>query len=322
MRSRHVRWLLAVAAMATLVCAGNASASEFEAGEGGKAITATTLTQHVLTLTGSNFKCNTTKFEGTTESTAVETQKVHPTYESCTAFGFSGATVTTKGCDFEFSANTSSGMGNLNIVDHAGETCNGIVITADSAFGNCTAAIPKQTISGAANYTNNSGKLKIKTTASGMELNVTVSTGICPLAIGSHTGETGAGYSGESELSAAGTTLGWFEAPPVPPNFAILNKPAGLVWKPGETKAMKIEDTGAGGGKWNLITVGTQQQGGNWNESEQANCQGKLVVEGSEFECEWKIKCETAGKTALVEVFWEKAGRKGTKPFGPLECFK
>lgn len=320
MRKIKVLALLAVSVIAATACAGNASASEFEAGETGKAISATTLATHTITLTGSKVECTTTKFEGTTEWNGSETLKVHPVYEGCKAFGFS-STITTKGCDYEFNANTTSSMGGLSIIDHAGETCNGIVITTDPIGTTCTAVIPKQTLSSAVSYTNNSGKIKVKATASEIKANVTASTGFCPLATGSHSGAGGGSYSGESEASAAGTTLEWWEQNAVKPKFGVYNKPAGLVWKAGETKEIKVEDEGAAGENWTLRNVFVFQTGNNWEGSEEANCANKNVVGGSGFKCEWKVKCKSAGEKAYVVVSWTNSkGRKDQSFYGPMEC--
>jgi hypothetical protein len=215
---KHIKMLglVAFSAMALVALLGTASASaaSFTATENNKALSTKTLEAEVFTITGSNVECATTKFEGVTEGTLEGgeyhsgTQRVHPVYENCKAFGFeSGVSVTTTGCDYLFGSTTTSGMGNVQIVNHAGETCTNIVITADPPFTTCTAKIPPQTVSAAVSYTNNSGKIKVKATATGIETNVTQSSGLCPLTTGNHTGASGGSYKGEAEVSAGTTSI-------------------------------------------------------------------------------------------------------------------
>jgi len=312
--------MLTVAAAATTICVAGASASVFEAGVIGKALSATTLAQHVFTLTGKTAECGSTKFEGTTQANSSETLTVHPVYSECKAFGLT-ATIGTKGCDYKFNANTTSGTGSLSIVDHEGETCSGIVITADPAFTTCTAVIPKQTIAKAIGYTNNSNKVKVKIKGSGIEASVTASFGSCPLAKGTHTGEKGATFTGESEISAAETTLTWWEQNPTPPVFDALVSPPGN-WAAGETKKIKITDTSALKDNWTLRAAILQPTLANWEEigGGLAGCQGKAIVGGSGFSCEFEVKCKTAGASTTLAVYWTNtAGRLGESYFA-LNC--
>lgn len=217
---KHIKMLglLAVSAMALVAIVGtaSASASTFTAGEVGKAIS-TTNTNHVFTITGSEVVCSTIAFAGVTEGTLEggkyhnTTQRVHPSYSNCKAFGIeSGVSITTTGCDYVFSADTTptegkGEMANVEVVDHAGETCNGIKITADPIFTTCTAIVPKQTIAHAVSYENVTGeKVKVTVTAEGIETNVTASSGLCPLTTGNHTGANGGKYTGTSTVSASG----------------------------------------------------------------------------------------------------------------------
>jgi hypothetical protein len=69
--------------------------------------------------------------------------------------------------------------------------------------------VPKQTVPHALSYENLSGgKIKISWTAEAIEVNVTASSGLCPLTAGLHTGANGATYSGTTEVSAMGG-LAW-----------------------------------------------------------------------------------------------------------------
>jgi hypothetical protein len=217
---KHIKilGLVAFSAMALVALLGtaSASASSFTAGEVGKTIT-TTNTNHVFTITGSEVVCSTIVMDGVTEGTLENgkyhstTQRVHPTYSGCKAFGFeSGVSITTTGCDYVFSADTTpttgkEEMANVEIVDHPGETCNGIVITADPPFTTCTAVVGKQTVSHAVSYKNVAGeKIEVKITGEAIGTNVTASSGLCPLTIGNHTGAAGGTYTGTSTVSASG----------------------------------------------------------------------------------------------------------------------
>jgi hypothetical protein len=225
---KHIKMLglAAFSAMALVALLGtaSASASSFTAGAAGKKLSTKTLVKEVFTITGSSLQCSTIKFEGVTEGTLSEgkfhseTQRVHPVYEGCEAFGFtSGVSITTKGCDYIYHPNTTSTnggdpMSNLTIVDHPGETCNGIQITSDPPFTTCTVIIPKQTILHAIKFKNTAGgKIHIKFTATEIETNVTASSGLCPLTTGLHTGASGASYNGETEFSAEGTEISYTE---------------------------------------------------------------------------------------------------------------
>jgi hypothetical protein len=203
--------VVAAMAFSTAVSAGPASASSFTAGENGKALSTKTTVQAVFSITGSQVKCGANKVEGLTEGTLENgkyhsaTQRVHPVLEGCEAFGFKeGISIMTKGCDSVASANTTSGMGSVEIVDHPGETCGGIVITVDQPFTTCTAVIPKQTVASSGSYSNKSGNITGKATATGIEVNVTASSGLCPLTTGNHTGANGATLTGEGEVMASG----------------------------------------------------------------------------------------------------------------------
>jgi hypothetical protein len=232
---KHIKMLglLALAAMALVAFVGTTSASalsSFTAGEAGKTLKTKTLVQEVFTITGAETKCEITKFEGKTEGTLENgkvhstTQRVHPVYEKCKAFGLEGTTINTKGCDYIFSADTTETTGkgkmaNVELVDHPGEVCTGIVLEAKPLFTECIAVVPKQTINHAVRYTNTAGgKIDIKATATEIKTDVTKSTGLCPLTVRNagtegtyHEGAAGGTYTGESEVSAEGTEISWTE---------------------------------------------------------------------------------------------------------------
>jgi hypothetical protein len=322
MRKLKILALLGISAIAAMALAGTASASEFEAEEIEKALSATTLAGHVLTLTEKKVECGSTKFEGTTTANSDESLTVHPVYSECKAFGLTGTTVTTTGCDYRFNANTSSGMGSLSIVDHAGETCGGIVITVDPVGTTCTISIPKQTSSGALSYTNNSGKIKVKWTATKIEANVTASSGLCPLTSGVHSAEKGASYNGESEFSAAGTNLKWWEANAVPPKFGVFINPNSLIFKKNDKRMIKIEDQGAAGENWEIRATILQPARTNWKEYNVANCVKKMFTGGNKEKCEFEVECikEEAKTETIVTIYWTFKGRLDESFFGDLEC--
>jgi hypothetical protein len=207
---------LMAAVLFASVSTAPASASSFTAGKVGTALI-TTSKNLVFTITGFEAKCSTIKFTGITEGTLeagkyhTTTQRMHPEMEDCEAFGLvSGVTLTTKGCDFVLSADTiategKGEMANVDLVDHPGESCSGITLTADPIFSTCTAVLPKQTIAHAASYENIAGeKVRVTWTAAEIEVNVTQSTGFCPLTIGVHKGASGGTFTGTTDVGADG----------------------------------------------------------------------------------------------------------------------
>jgi len=208
--------MVAAVSMALGGCLGvsSASASSFTAGKVGKAISSKTLVKEVFTVEGSEVKCNTAKYEGVTEGTLEagqyhsESQRLHPVYEGCEAFGFtSGVSVSTNSCDIIVKANLTGGKATTAIVDAPGKTCNGYVLTADPPFTNCTVVIPKQSIAGAVSFINGVSILKYLWKLAHFEYTVTQSNGLCPLTLGTHgnkEGEAGGSFNGEMQLSAEG----------------------------------------------------------------------------------------------------------------------
>jgi hypothetical protein len=214
---KHVKriGLIAVAAMALVAFVGTASAAaaeEFHTGVVGAALSTKTLEKEVFSVTESPVECEVSKFEGQTEALNSETQKVHPVYEKCKAFGFS-ATVTTTGCTYTFSSKTVSEMGAVNVTgcttEKAGEK--GVLIKVSVPFiATCEVLIRNQNVPSAVRYTTNGSNMKVKATGSGIASNVVTSSGGCPLTTGKHEGGTtpaGGTYFGEAEVSAAGTFL-------------------------------------------------------------------------------------------------------------------
>lgn len=188
--------LLAIAVMALTAVIGTASASaaaKFTAGKVGVFLEDTTLSEHVLTITGSPVKCSTTDFSGSTEALESTTLRLSPSFFGCTAFGFS-ATVTNSGCTYILWAN---GLFDLSTV------CK-LTISVNNVFAKCTAVITGQFSVGSVSYTNGAGDIVIKFNANSVKDEVTQSSGLCPLTVGTH---TNASYTGESTVKASGTTL-------------------------------------------------------------------------------------------------------------------
>ena len=213
-------------------------------------------------------------------------------------------------------------MGSLSIVDHTGETCNGIVITADPAFTTCTVSIPKQTKASAVSYTNNSTKMKANITATGIEANVTASTGLCPLTSGVHSGEKGATFNGESEIAVEGTNLTWWEQDTVKPTFTASISPTNLVLKPNDKSKIKIEENGKVNEDWKLRATILQLAQNNWKQFNLAggNCQGHDYVGGNKEKCEFEVECLNKGNETTVAIYWTYLGRLDESYFGPITC--
>lgn len=202
---KHMKKLgfLAFAAMALVAFVGTASASaaSFETGATEAALSTTTLSQHVFTVTGTPVKCNVSKFEGETEALTATHQKVHPVYEGCEAFGFTeGVSVNTGSAACKYDLQAAGGV----IVEGC---ASGITITVSNIFATCVVNVPNQTIASAVSYANNGNNIVVTANASEIEANVTTSSGLCPLKTGVHSGAAGATYTGQSEVSAAGTFL-------------------------------------------------------------------------------------------------------------------
>jgi len=214
MKSIKTLGLLAISALALVAFVGTASASAsvFKAGAVGKKLTTVTLSQHIFKITGAEVKCSLSDFEGETEALESESQTVHPVYKECEAFGFKeGVSVTTTGCEYTFNANTTPEMGAVTVkncgTEAGGEK--GVLIKVNiPLLATCEVLVPDQEIPNAVSYANNAGEIKVKATAIGIKSNVVKSTGLCPLTTGLHEGaEKGGTYTGESEVSAEGTTI-------------------------------------------------------------------------------------------------------------------
>lgn len=207
MKQMKTLGLLAVTAMALVAFVGTTSASaatKFTASALGKKLVETTKETHVFTITGSEVKCTNITFAGETEGKAggglgfeSTGQKVTPTYEGCTAFGFN-ATITNNNCHFLL---TPSGQ-----VHITGVNCE-ITILVKNVFAECHVHVTNELTIEGLTYEDdpeNPGKaITVTINASGIKSHVTKSTGLCPLTVGTHEGT----YTGKSTISAEGASL-------------------------------------------------------------------------------------------------------------------
>ena len=103
-------------------------------------------TNDVFTVDGSNVTCNTATYNanGTTANGAAAAV-LHPSYSSCTAFGFIGASVNTESCNYEGTVDTVNATYNeANMTWNAAHIiikCNVNPITINAGSGTCVATV-------------------------------------------------------------------------------------------------------------------------------------------------------------------------------------
>lgn len=193
--------LAAVAALALTAMVGisSASAAEFHSNAASASLVGNQSNQHTFTSGGSSVTCNTATFTGTGSATKTSVeQDMHPAYSGCTAFGFASATVNTAGCNYEFSANTST----VNLEDC---TNKGVTIHVSAFFGTTTCHVFIKEQGGINKNTIATGKstdteLKVVTASDNIEYEVLDSTGFCPLTDGEI--DDDATYSGNTTVKA------------------------------------------------------------------------------------------------------------------------
>ena len=191
---------MAVMALSAIFGSASASASKFTASKVGASLTESTLVQHIYTITGSSVKCTNYTIEGKTEALESEQISWIPSYSGCTAFGLP-AQLTNDNCRHVSRANGDTYKEPVNIMFSCATT-----IHASNIFGKCMVVIKGQTVLGAVSYTNGEGDIKVKNNSTGMHAEVTESTGVCPLTVGTH---TNASFTGESTIGVSGGTLQW-----------------------------------------------------------------------------------------------------------------
>jgi len=166
--------LAAIAVLAvTAVSASAASAASFTSSAETTTLEGSQKTTNVFTTGAGEVKCAVAKFNGTQKGTKSEglgftsqTASVHPTYENCTAFGFS-ATVATNACEYVLHAN-----GETDIVNCATP----IKITIPVA--GCNITVGNQNGLKSVSYTNEAGG-DILVTANVAGISFTSSGGLC-----------------------------------------------------------------------------------------------------------------------------------------------
>lgn len=225
--------VIALAAMALVAFVGTsaASAANFHtSASAGSAITGSVAItkegekevkhNHVFKVTGNAVTCNTISFTGETTGATAETEKVHPEYSNCTAFGFAGATINTAGCQYVFNANTTLNGGteaavNLTECTEKGGKA-GVTITVNVPFiAKCVARVPNQNGINGQKYGNMgstpSRDMTVTTKSTNITDEVVESTGACPLAVGTHNTANGnaATYEGVSTVTVAGGENWW-----------------------------------------------------------------------------------------------------------------
>jgi hypothetical protein len=207
---KHLKTLgllaVAIAALTAFVGVSSASAALFHSSGGaGVELTGEQATSHKFTVTGSSITCTTAKFTGKTAAATAETQEMHPEYSGCTAFGFVGATVDTAGCQYKFNANSAN-------VELRGCTSGGITVTASSAFGKCVMFVKNQPGINGQSFSNGTygtparKDILVTSEANNIHIEIKTSTGICPVAVGTHT--TGV-YTGTTTVKSASGDIWW-----------------------------------------------------------------------------------------------------------------
>ena len=198
---KHIKTLglLAVAVMALTAVFGAAPASavKFTAGKAGAKLNTSTLQKQIYTVTGSSVECTSYTLTGSTEGTEGESQMVTGKAEGCTAFGFA-STVTVTSCTATLFAN-----GNATL-ENSGGTCS-ITIKVNNVFAQCEVIIGAQS-GGGATYSNGSGDIAVNGNSTAVKDEVKVSSGLCPLTVGSHSNSS---ITGETTVQAEGTTISW-----------------------------------------------------------------------------------------------------------------
>lgn len=204
-------------------------------------------------------------------------------------------------CVYDLQAATTSEMGEVII-----EGCtSGIVITVSNIFATCVVDVPNQTIPSAVSYTDDGSDVKVKATATGVTANGITSSGLCPLTKGEHGNALGNGatYSGESEVSAAGTFLEWRAAPA---NVDLDLKAPTFH----EGEELTIEAENSGNVEWTWFSETFRVEEGAWaiNKGERCtpitrnpgqSCTLKVkYIKAGPWELEWTLKVEsTRGAT-------------------------
>jgi hypothetical protein len=186
----------------TAIAAAAASAAKVELGSSEAKVEAEQIEGvHIFSVDGSNVECKEAKFvsPGNVLNGATKVV-VHPVYNSCSAFGFVSATVTTTGCNYELTAANESPASSMKFPGTLVVNCGTGHITI--AAGTCEAQVGNQTVSSGLTFEN--------TTVSPMDVdfnvvNAPVATNktadgfLCPF---NGTGTTTGTYNGKTTVRA------------------------------------------------------------------------------------------------------------------------
>ena len=192
--------LVAVLALSA-VAASAASAAEFKATSSPVDLRAGQDNTHTFTTDGSAVTCETATFAANGVVAPSKTVTVTPDYKGCTAFGFVGAKVEMKGCQYEFLQPNESLEGNVRLACGA----NKIRIFA-SVFGStCEVLIGETSNTNLAKVTykneaTSPTTVKVTAAVTGITAEKTKDTGICPL--------KGTGTVNNAEYSGISTVEG------------------------------------------------------------------------------------------------------------------
>ena len=201
--------IVALGAVALTALGGTGSASAEKSGSftatggAGHKLETSVVSQHVLTLTGSELKCNKVTFTGATEGVETTSQTVTPSFSECTAFGLP-TTITNSNCVIRLTATTDKEGGHAEAHLEKGPGAGECSITtlAKNIFGECHTELTPQTIKGI-HYVNNASPegSTWQFTATSLVDHVTKSTGVCPLSVGTHSNGS---WTAEVAITAAG----------------------------------------------------------------------------------------------------------------------
>lgn len=140
--------VVAVLAMSVIAASAAQAASSFDLGEAPAVVTGTQKTQNKFTVgAGIVTKCETAKYDATTEAKNVQELTVTPTYAGCQLAGQLAHIVTT-GCTYTFTSTATPLQANVDVVCAAGktitiqQTATGCIVTVGSqaTLGKVTAA--------------------------------------------------------------------------------------------------------------------------------------------------------------------------------------
>jgi hypothetical protein len=211
----------------------------FEAGEYPAELKGQQTATFVFKVQGNSFECNKATFGGT-QAEPSKTIDLEASFSECTAFGFTGGTVTVNTCKFRLNANSAT----------AGVICGAtpIKLKVTPPFTTCEVTIGEAGNTSLSKISNSTVATSPKTVSSKLELsgvtaNVVVSTGLCPLTTGiTHTATLSDTIALEARRPEGQVDF-FVEAFNPPVLCATNTTPCGSVW--GAGTSMRAEVLGA-----------------------------------------------------------------------------